>query len=365
MSLSTAVESLLGRHAREARSLRSPQPVRLSEPPTALEFARLVHMNAPVIIEHVADSWPAMSNWKSRDYLARKMKGQEVVVAVTPNGLADAVVDNRFVLPYEQRLPFQELLEKFSEPRGAPPPAAWKSGTTTGAPPVYYVQSQNNNMHSEQFAPLLDDIPSDLGFASEALGKQPDAVNIWIGSAGASTSVHKDHYENLYLVVAGVKTFVLIPPTESFCLYEKPYPTAQYTPSTPDPTHSTIWTIEDCIPAATTPWASVDPLHESLNPHDADAQSHPLFAKYCRPLVVTVRAGEMLYLPSMWHHQVLQEEEVMEKGFGAAIAVNYWYDMEYGNGFCAAGLNARLGRMVAGVEEWDREEVGSDGEDGV
>lgn len=33
----------------------------------------------------------------------------------------------------------------------------------------------------------------------------------------------------------------------------------------------------------------------------------------------------MLYLPALWFHQVLQ------KGDNGAIAVNYWYDMEYQN----------------------------------
>lgn len=130
-------------------------------------------------------------------------------------------MDGRFVLPYETKMPIGDLLDKF------PPHAShveesnqktWTDGGRAPNGPVYYVQSQNNNMHQE-FAELLKDVPVGVGFATEALGKTPDAVNFWLGSSRSITSLHKDHYENLYLVVAGTKTFILIPPTESFCLY--------------------------------------------------------------------------------------------------------------------------------------------------
>jgi len=39
------------------------------------------------------------------------------------------------------------------------------------------------------------------------------------------------------------------------------------------------------------------------------------------PLVVTVQPGEVLYLPSLWHHFV--EQTGGEEGF--CVAVNFWY----------------------------------------
>ena len=41
--------------------------------------------------------------------------------------------------------------------------------------------------------------------AAEALGSQPEAVNLWIGSDASVTSFHHDHYENLYAVISGTK----------------------------------------------------------------------------------------------------------------------------------------------------------------
>jgi hypothetical protein len=43
--------------------------------------------------------------------------------------------------------------------------------------------------------------------STEALGLKPEAVNLWIGNKRATTSFLKDHYEDLYVVVSGEKTF--------------------------------------------------------------------------------------------------------------------------------------------------------------
>ncbi len=64
-------------------------------------------------------------------------------------------------------------------------------------------------------------------------GKLPDAVNFWMGEKRAVTSMHKDHYENLYCVVSGEKTFTLIPPTDQAFVPYKLYPAAKYKETSP------------------------------------------------------------------------------------------------------------------------------------
>ena len=64
-------------------------------------------------------------------------------------------------------------------------------------------------------------------------GKVPDAVNLWMGDEGAVTSMHKDHYENLYCVVAGAKTFTLIPPTDQPFVPYQLYQAATYKETSP------------------------------------------------------------------------------------------------------------------------------------
>ena len=64
-------------------------------------------------------------------------------------------------------------------------------------------------------------------------GKVPDAVNFWMGDERAVTSMHKDHYENLYCVVDGAKTFTLIPPSDQPFIPYQLYQTATYKETSP------------------------------------------------------------------------------------------------------------------------------------
>lgn len=92
--------------------------------------------------------------------------------------------------------------------------------------PAFYLQSQSSNLGSPSsptpLTPLLADLGSSIAgpsFAREVFETQPDATNLWIGDQRSVTSLHKDPYENLYLVIRGVKEFVLLPPTEFYCLH--------------------------------------------------------------------------------------------------------------------------------------------------
>ena len=53
----------------------------------------------------------------------------------------------------------------------------------------------------------------------EPVGREPDAVNLWIGDEVSTTALHKDPYHNLYCVLQGSKTFTLFPPTELWALH--------------------------------------------------------------------------------------------------------------------------------------------------
>ncbi|KAJ1964995.1 hypothetical protein IWQ62_002775, partial [Dispira parvispora] len=55
-------------------------------------------------------------------------------------------------------------------------------------------------------------------------------------------------------------------------------------------------------------------------------RTYPRFYELARPLHATVHAGDMFYLPALWYHHVQQQQD----DHGRVIAVNYWYDMDYG-----------------------------------
>lgn len=55
---------------------------------------------------------------------------------------------------------------------------------------VRYIQLQNGNLMTE-YEELLEDVPAQIPFIGEALGKEPDAVNFWYGDERSTTSLHK------------------------------------------------------------------------------------------------------------------------------------------------------------------------------
>jgi jumonji domain-containing protein 7 len=77
--------------------------------------------------------------------------------------------------------------------------------------------------------------------------------------------------------------------------------------------------IEPSDPPSTVPWVSVDPEQ----PGESDR--FPLYHAGPPALHCVVKAGELLYLPSMYYHHVKQEPDEQ----GRTIAINFWYDMHF------------------------------------
>lgn len=65
---------------------------------------------------------------------------------------------------------------------------------------------------------------------------------------------------------------------------------------------------------------------------DSPATHTSPYSHLAKPLRVTLRQGDMLYLPALWYHKVSQS--VGEEGF--VCAVNYWYDMDFSGHFWAS-----------------------------
>lgn len=155
----------------------------LDEVPSPLHFYRdWVCPNRPCIIRNALQHWPALQKW-SLQYLRWGLPGvgvgmgrcfvasghglnvfssratvgsTEVSVAVTPDGYADAVRGDRFVMPAERRLPLSCVLDVL-EGRAK-------------HPGVLYVQKQCSNLPNE-LPQLLPDLEPHVPWASEALGE--------------------------------------------------------------------------------------------------------------------------------------------------------------------------------------------------
>jgi jumonji domain-containing protein 7 len=180
---------------------------------------------------------------------------------------------------------------------------------------VLYYSRQNDCLRTE-LRPLFDSgmFPETINFAQEVFGTSPDAVNLWIGNKQAVSSMHKDHYENLFYVLSGEKIFVLCPPADAPFLYQ-----AEFDSGTFQQKKSGEWIVKENDGDSQVKWiqGNVEPLVDNK---DAVPTNQPLLS-LTHPIRVHVKAGEMLYLPALWFHQVAQTCET--------VGINYWYDMQF------------------------------------
>eukprot|EP00124_Ichthyophonus_hoferi_P003429 Ihof_evm2s296 gene=Ihof_evmTU2s296 len=277
-----SLEDALTLLSTESEDLYVPSVIKRISKPTPLQFYRdYVSKNVPVIITGGIDHWPAFSKWTD-EYLTDTMKDKIMPIAVTPNGRADAVTDMNgkeyFMLPEDRDMTMGEFLKLLHNQQ------------VDETSLVYYLQQQNNNFRV-RFEELKDDVDPDISWATEAFGKDPDAVNLWIGSDASVSSMHKDPYENLYGVVAGEKIFTLIPPTDLHCLHMTKYPVARYKQQA----DTGVFDVLPEDPAFEIPWVPVDPQCPDIKQYPNFRDAHVLTA--------VVKKGELLYLPALWFHQ--------------------------------------------------------------
>ncbi|XP_037068830.1 bifunctional peptidase and (3S)-lysyl hydroxylase JMJD7-like [Pollicipes pollicipes] len=175
----------------------------LSEVPSPTAFLRdWYSQNKPFIVRGAIKDWQAFKQWTPK-YFRETFGEKPVTVAVTPDGYADAIAGEYLALPEERSMPMAQFLDILEEP-------SRHNG-------VFYIQKQNSNL-TDELPELLNGVPSDISWMSEALDKSPDAVNFWMGDGRAVTSLHKDHYENIYCVVRGHKDVTLLPPASHGCV---------------------------------------------------------------------------------------------------------------------------------------------------
>lgn len=317
--------------SRDLLGLHSPSPdataavPRTDLPPTPLAFLRdHVSPGRPLLISSAATRhWPATSLWPTTSYLTDALRSTAVSLHLTPDGRADALAPHPrrdsskcFASAHVRRVDFPAAVRLI---RASDPAAGL----------VAYAQQQDDCLRGE-YAAVAGDVDPHVPWASEALGCLPEAVNLWIGNAHSVTSFHKDHYDNIYVVVSGEKHFLLLPPTEHHRLYIREYLAASYAPAeagqeAQGEEHQLRLKLQMEEPERMVPWSSVDPYPASPEEMAAQASSFPLYFDGPAPIRCTVRAGEMLYLPSMWFHHVSQSPGPN----GLTIAVNYWYDMQF------------------------------------
>ncbi|GLI65195.1 hypothetical protein VaNZ11_008657 [Volvox africanus] len=120
-------------------------------------------------------------------------------------------------------------------------------------------------------------------------GKEVESINLWMCGGSVRSSLHYDLHHNLLVLVSGRKVVTVVPPYLTHCVYP-------------------MTLTGDASNHSQVPFADPQP-----------AARHPAYlAAMAAAAVAELRAGDALFLPEGWWHQV-------DSGPETTIAINYWW----------------------------------------
>ena len=244
---------------------------RIEKPSLAVFQREIVRAGKPVVITGVADAWPACSRW-TFDFFKSLVGAAEADLRSSDQEAElffGEITSTRVKLA-----DYFDALKSGDKPKGSRP----------------YLG--NISFNEEAAAPFLSVLRPDFSFPRYFPDQQEVDYRIWIGGAGQISTLHNDNYHNFNAQVSGVKKFVLFSPEEYRYLY-------------------TGMLNEGC-------WVS------RVDAFAPDVDEFPLFVR-AHPFTCTLTAGEILYVPLFWWHQVYAET--------ASINVNAWIHLKKGDVF--------------------------------
>eukprot|EP01103_Thecamoeba_quadrilineata_P014836 TRINITY_DN4524_c0_g1_i2.p1 TRINITY_DN4524_c0_g1~~TRINITY_DN4524_c0_g1_i2.p1 ORF type:complete len:319 (-),score=68.26 TRINITY_DN4524_c0_g1_i2:93-1049(-) len=242
-------------------------------------YRHYVATSTPVIIKGVVPKWKAYTDWNSA-YLVNRIGKKFVFADVSSDNVFNFYGD-KWIL---KNMTYKEFNTKCNN-------RAEKK--------KYYLAAQ-----------VIPELEGDVSLPQFATFLDPDVTLFWMGCGGQLTPIHNDPLENLMGIVQGEKEFLIFHPSERELIYPIQKPRSPV-------------------------------LSSQIDDFNAvDLESYPLYRK-AHPIRFTLRAGEMLYLPSYWWHQVTSLGN-------NNIAVNYWFHP-------SSSLYSSL------IESWDEKHLGAKG----
>ena len=261
--------------APEQRYGPPPGVVELEAPPSPEAFVRdFVGPGLPFVVRRYAQEhahWAAMDLWRDDAHLAALVG--DIPVDVRRSKHRDAFFHYAHSLSAHARLTMREFLASLSDP----------------AAEQYYLGGQDivYGRAPGTLRALLPDVEPLLpAFASSVLDLKH--VSLWLGRGVIRAPLHYDNSENLLIMVTGEKRFTLIPPGARNFLQP-------------------VMLREGNAPL--TRMVDIDSVNDTEFPCWRHARA--------MASTLTVREGDMLYIPPYYWHSVVSS--------GRSCAVNLWY----------------------------------------
>ncbi|XP_076883517.1 lysine-specific demethylase JMJ31-like [Bidens hawaiensis] len=281
--------------------------------PSAQQFTSLIEpKNVPAVFHGCINHWKAFSNWNPStgglDYLKELAGSSTVEVMLSrsaPVFYGDIRNHERVQLPFATFIGHckdYSLQSKVghipcsSEEKPLPETFETEEDSLLvgdASCQIYLAQVPIMNIEKEervQLGVLIEDIQTPQFLETKTLS----SINLWMNSAQTRSSTHYDPHHNLLCVVAGSKQVDLWPPSSSPFLY----PMQLYGEAS---NHSAV---------------PIDKVDLSVHPRAEHSK------KYSQRVIL--HAGDALFIPEGWFHQVDSEN--------LTVAVNFWWQSEMMSG---------------------------------
>ena len=210
-----------------------------------------------MILDGLSDDWPARSNW-SLAGLRERFADRHISVIKTEHGRLCTDVKTGVAF---QTMRFGDYIDVLEH----------------GERPDCYLVEPGSN-----WIPELGDDVRVPEYCREAPWRN---TRFWLSAANTSAPLHRDLAENLFFQVVGRKRFFLYPPSATPWLYSNPLRSAL-------------------------------PNYSRFDPEMPDYDRFPL-GREMAPIEVILQAGDALYLPSRWWHQV--------RSLDISASFNFWW----------------------------------------
>ncbi|KAH9495848.1 hypothetical protein Btru_015241 [Bulinus truncatus] len=286
-------------------------------PPTSAQFFQdFVSLSKPVIITGATDHWPAFHKW-SNDFLRRNFGNRTVHIKMTSDGIYEGVEPKSMWSDKSGKPIPQTVLEKLLYPDlVVVRPASMEllfSEFLDLVENVSLGKVKNMSAYLEystiaDYFPELNEDISEMEFFKNVL--ELKHLNLWLSDGNTLGKLHFDPFDNFLCQISGEKELLLYEPHNNTRLYEAHIQEAKLSY---DPFSHTF---------------NRDTLLEStsmvMSPVDLSNPDFKRFPKFAvlEPLKCTIKAGEVLYMPAFWWHEVQSRPNSSEH---RNLAVNYWY----------------------------------------
>ena len=168
-------------------------------------FREYIQQRRPVVLKGVPADISQLEKWKDNSYLEEKVGDQSIMVEKRPS------TNDTFGKGNEIRMSVKTFLGKIEE-----------------GDDKHYLTTQDVHANSEGrpdlMAPLMKGLKMDFPLRPALMGNLvPQNINMWMGNnkEGASSGLHHDYHDNLYIVVKRRKRGRLYSPMDIEHVYTR------------------------------------------------------------------------------------------------------------------------------------------------